>query len=175
VEVVVDALEALLSRRSIRNYTDEPVSAEDVETMLAAAMAAPTAFNQQSWRFVVVRNADVRTRLSLASKHAGMLARAPLVIVVCGDLSAERHEGVYWVQDATAALQNILTAANALGLGAVWVGVHPWEDRVAAVSQALSLPPSIRPLGQVGIGHPAEAKPPAERLDWDKVRMDRWE
>jgi nitroreductase len=78
------------------------------------------------------------------------------------------------VQDATAALENLLIAANALGLGAVWVGVHPWEDRVAAVRDALSLPEDVQPLGQVGIGHPAETKPPAQRLDWGKVRFDRW-
>ena len=171
----MDAIEALLSRRSIRRYTAEPVSDADVETLLGAAMSAPTAFNQQSWRFVVVRDEPIRERLSKASQHAGMLADAPLVIVVCGDTNAERYPGTYWVQDATAALANVLTAANALGLGAVWVGVHPWEDRVTAVSEALSLPEGVMPLGSVGIGHPAETKPPAERLDWSKVHYERWE
>ncbi len=170
----MDALAALLSRRSIRKYTDEPVSDADLATILRAAMAAPTAFNQQSWRFVAVRDPEVRAALSVASKHAGMLADAPLVIVVCGDLSAERHEGAYWVQDATAALENVLTAANALGLGAVWVGVHPWEDRAAAVRAALDLPAGVEPLGSVGIGHPAETKEPAQRFDAAKVHFDRW-
>ena len=170
----MDAIEALLSRRSIRRYTEEPVSDADLDTLLACAMAAPTAFNQQSWRFVAVCDAGIRAQLSVASQWAGMLAQAPLVIVVCGDSAAERHEGIYWVQDATAALANVLTAANALGLGAVWVGVHPWEDRGAAVREALGLPGNVFPLGMVGIGHPAEAKPPAERFDREKVHYDRW-
>jgi len=142
--------------------------------MLACAMAAPTAFNQQSWRFVVVRDPAVRAELSVASKWAGMLSRAPLVVVVCGDIHAERHEGAYWVQDATAALENLLTAANALGLGAVWVGIHPWDDRIEAVRATLALPEGIEPLGMVGVGHPAETKPSEDRLDWDKVHFDRW-
>lgn len=171
----MDAIEALLTRRSIRRYTTEPVSDEHLETLLAAAMAAPTAFNQQSWRFLVVRDEAVRSELSKASQHAGMLADAPLVIVVCGDTQAERHPDTYWVQDATAALENILIAANGLGLGAVWVGVHPWHDRVQAVRAATGLPEHIKPLASVAIGHPAETKPASERLDWDKVRMDRWE
>lgn len=171
----MDAIQALLTRRSIRRYTDEPVSDEHLETLLAAAMAAPSAFNQQSWRFVVVSDAKVRAELSKASKHAGMLADAPLVIVVCGDTQAERHPDTYWVQDATAALENILIAANGLGLGAVWVGVHPWDERVDAVRAATGLPEHIKPLASVAVGHPAESKPASERLDWGKVRTDRWE
>lgn len=170
----MDAIEALLSRRSIRRYTDEPVSEEDVETLLRAAMAAPTAFNQQSWRFVVVRDAAVREQLSRASQYAGMLAKAPLVIVICGDTSAERYPGTYWAHDGVAALENILTAAVALGLGAVWVGVHPWEDRMDTVGGVLGLPEHMKPLASIGIGHPAETKPPAERYDPDKVHRDGW-
>lgn len=170
----MDAIEAMLTRRSIRRYTAEQVSDADVDTLLECAMAAPTAFNQQSWRFVVVRDAELRAELSNASQWAGMLADAPVVIVVCGDASVERHEGAYWAQDATAALENILTAANAMGLGAVWVGVHPWEPRIEAVRKALALPESINPLGMVAVGHPAETKPRAERFDRDKVHHDRW-
>ena len=171
----MDAIEAMLTRRSIRKYTETGISEHDLETMLDCAMSAPTAFNQQSWRFVVVRDQAVRSRLSVASKWAGMLESAPTVIVVCGDTRAERHEGAYWVQDATAALENVLIAANAIGLGAVWVGVHPWDDRIAAVKLALGLPDGIEPLGMVGIGHPLESKPPAGRLDWGKVHFDRWQ
>lgn len=170
----MDAVDAILSRRSIRKYTDEPVQDGDVETLLRAAMAAPSAFNQQSWRFVVVRDAEVRANLSKASKHAGMIAEAPVAIVVCGELSAERYPGTYWVQDGVAALENLLIAANGIGLGAVWVGVHPWEDRVAAVRDALGLPDGVAPLAQVALGHPAETKPPGDRYDPDLVHYDRW-
>jgi nitroreductase len=170
----MDAIEALLGRRSIRRYTDEAVSDSDAETMLAAAMAAPTAFNQQSWRFVLVRDAEVRRLLSQASQYAGMLAEAPLVIVVCGDTKAERYPGTYWAHDGIAALQNILTAAHALGLGAVWVGVHPWEDRMQTVSEALGLPEGVLPLASIGVGHPAETKGPSDRFDKGKVHIDGW-
>jgi nitroreductase len=171
----MDALDALLTRRSIRRYTDEPVTDEQVETLLRAAMAAPTAFNQRSWRFVVVRDPEVRTALSQASKYAGPLAAAPVAIVVCGDTRAEQHPGIYWVQDCTAALENLLTAANAMGLGAVWIGVHPWADRAAAVREAIGLPDGVEPLASVAVGHPAETKPPAQRYDPELVHAERWD
>ncbi|HET6351793.1 MAG TPA: nitroreductase family protein [Coriobacteriia bacterium] len=170
----MDAIEAILSRRSIRKYTDAPVDDQTVQTLLECAMAGPTARNQQSWRFVVVRDAGQREKLSKASQWAGMIADAPLAIVVCGDESAERNPGAYWVQDSTAALENILTAVNALGLGAVWVGVHPWEDRIAVVRETLDLPEHIHPLGTIAVGHPAEGKPPANRFDAEKVHFERW-
>lgn len=171
----MDARTAILTRRSIRRYTGQPVTDEQVEGVLHAAMAAPSAFNQQSWRFVVVRDPDVRASLSRASKHAGMIADAPVAIVVCGDTTAERHPGTYWVQDCTAALENLLVAANAEGLGAVWVGVHPWEDRAAAVAEAVGLPSHVLPLATVALGWPAESKPPADRYDARFVHTDRWD
>lgn len=170
----MDAIEAMLSRRSIRNYTDAEVTDSELETMLACAMAAPTAFNQQAWRFVVVKDRRVLADLATVSKWTAMLNDAALAIVVCGETAAERHEGAYWVQDGAAAIENLLTAANALGLGAVWLGVHPWEPRKDAVRSALGLPDGIEPLGMVAVGHPAETKPPAERFDWNKVHFDRW-
>ena len=137
-------------------------------------MAGPTGYNQQSWRFVVIRDAGTRRALAAVSDWGGMLAQAPLVIAVCGDLSAERHPGQYWVQDASAALENVLIAAHALGLGAVWVGIHPREERVRPVKALLSLPEHVEPLGLVGVGHPVRRKPPASRMDWNKVHYERW-
>jgi len=171
----MDALEALTTRRSIRRYTDDPVTETSVEELLRAAMCAPSGFGQRSTRYVVVRDTATLRALSEASKHAGMVAGAPVAIVVCGDTRAERHPGTYFVHDAVAALENLLTAANALGLGAVWVGVHPWADRMDAVRAAVALPEGVEPIATVAIGHPAGAPPTTgDRFDPGFVHLDRW-
>ena len=170
----LDAITALLTRRSIRRFTDEPVAREQVDTLLACAMAAPTGYNEQSWRFVVVRDAERREELSAASNWGGMARNAPVVVVVCGDAAAERHPGQYWVQEAAAALENMLIAAHALGLGAVWIGLHPRPERVAPVRLLLGLPPSVEPLGMIALGYPAETKAPSSRMDWNKVHYESW-
>lgn len=169
----MECIDAIMSRRSIRQYSGEPVSDADLQTVLRAAMAAPSAGNQQSWRFVVARDPEVRMRLSTATPHAGMLDEAAVAIVVCGDTRDERHPG-YWVQDCSAAMQNALLAIRALGLGAVWIGVHPLEVRVRNVTEVLGLPEHIVPLGMISLGHPAEEKPPAERYNEAFVHHDRW-
>ena len=170
----MDAITALLGRRSIRRYTDEAVSDEDMQTILKAAMAAPTANNSQSWRFIVVRDEAVRLELSKTSEWTSMLAGAPVVMLVCGEPAAEKVPDTYWVQDGSAAIENILIAVHALGLGAVWCGVHPRQDRKDHVRATLGTPQGIEPLGLIGIGHPVEVKTPSERFDPDKVHYERW-
>jgi len=171
----MDALEALTTRRSIRRYTDEPVADATVEAVLRAAMCAPSGFGQRSTRYVVVRDAATLRALSGASKHAGMVADAPVAVVVCGDTRAERHPGTYFVHDAVAALENLLVAANALGLGAVWVGVHPWTDRMDVVRAAVALPEGVEPIATVAMGHPAGPAPAAtDRFEPGFVHTDRW-
>ncbi len=170
----MDAITALLTRRSVRRFTAEPVAREQVDTLLACAMAAPSGYNEQSWRFVVVRDAQTRETLSTASNWGWMAGSAPLVIVVCGDAAAERHPGQYWVQDTAAALENMLVAAHALGLGAVWIGLYPRPERTAPVKRLLGLPESVEPLGMVAVGHPAEKKGPSSRMDWNKVHYESW-
>lgn len=163
----------ILGRRSIRAWRDEPVGEDAVELLLRAAMAAPSAGNQQPWRFVVVRDRAVLARLAMASPYAQMLPRAPLAIVVCGDTAGEVHPG-FWVQDCSAAVENLLIAVHALGLGAVWLGYYPREERVSGARAVLGLPESVVPLAVLPIGWPAEEKPPADRYDPAKVRFDRW-
>ena len=170
----MDALEALLTRRSIRRYTDEPVTDEEVKTLLNAAMAAPSGFGERSTRYVVVRDADTRQRLSQVSKYSGMIASAPLAIVVCGDARAEHSPGTYFVHDAVAALENLLVAANALGLGAVWVGVHPWPERMESVREAVGLPEGVEPIASVAIGRSADKPVVADRYSPAFVHTDRW-
>jgi nitroreductase len=170
----MDAIEALVTRRSVRRYTDQPVTEAELETVLRAAMSAPSGFGQRSTRYVVVRDPEVRAALSVVSKYSGMIANAPAAIVVCGDTRAERHPGTYFVHDAVAALENLLTAAHATGLGAVWVGVHPWPDRMDAVRAAVGLPEGVEPIASVAIGHPVAIPEAPDRFDPSFVHADRW-
>ncbi|MFO7959083.1 MAG: nitroreductase family protein [Candidatus Brocadiia bacterium] len=169
----MDAYEALMTRRSIRSYTDEPVSDEDVEKILRAAMAAPSAGNEQQWHFVVIRDDETMGHIMDVHPYSGMLAEADVCIAVLADLSLEKHKG-YWVQDASAATQNILLAAHALGLGAVWLGVHPVEEREEGLKAILNLPDGVECLSLVSIGHPAEPAGPADRYDPERVHEGTW-
>ena len=169
----MDALQAILSRRSIRAYTDELVSAEMIETLLRAAMAAPSAGNQQPWRFVVATERGMLDAMAETTPYGRMLKAAPLAITVCAAVGDLKHPTM-WQQDCSAAVENILVAVNALGLGACWLGFWPKMERVAPLKAVLALPEGIEPLAVLAIGHPAEEKPPSERFDADKVRYERW-
>lgn len=169
----MDTLDAIMTRRSIRTFTHDPVSDGDIDILLHAAMAAPSAGNQQPWRFVVVTDQGQLRALAEATPYAAPAGRAPLAIVVCGDTRAEKHPG-YWVQDCSAAIQNTLVAAHAIGLGAVWIGVHPIAERAGNVARTCAVPEGIVPLAILAVGHPAETKPPAERYEPTHVHHDRW-
>jgi len=169
----METLEAILSRRSVRRYTPEPVPDPVIAEILRAAMSAPSAGNQQPWQFVVVVDRRLRDEIPTFHPYAQMVREAPIVIVVCGDLRLENYRG-YWIQDCSAATQNLLLAAHAKGLGAVWVGIYPKEDRVVRLQQLLGLPAEVIPLAVVPIGHPAERVPPANRYDASRVHRDRW-
>ncbi len=151
------ALENIMTRTSIRDYTADSIKKTDIEVLLKAAMAAPSAGNKQPWRFVVVES---RTMLDTIGTNFGsmkMAAKAPLAIMVCGDLEATFPEDDrdYWIEDTSAAMENLLLAAHSIGLGAVWCGIYPKADRVSAFSKMFSLPENIKPMGIAIIGHPA--------------------
>jgi nitroreductase len=169
----METLDAIRTRRSIRKFTPETVSDDHLDALLEAAMCAPSAGNQRPWQFVVVRDAQLREEIPNAHPYAQMAAHAPVVVVVCGDLNQERHKG-FWIQDCAAATQNLLLAARALGLGAVWCGVYPREDRVRALQSLLRLPKSVIPLSLVPIGHPDEDKPFEDRFDRSRVHVEHW-
>lgn len=171
VSAEMDArLSFIFARRSIRHYTSEPISDSDVRALLDAAMAAPSARNTRPWHFVVVRDREQLRRLASIHLNANMLEGAALGIAVCG----EPRESEYWVQDTSAATENILLAATALGLGAVWVGVHPKAEREQRVREILGLPEYITPLCLVAVGHPAEQKPARTQYDASRVHYERW-
>ena len=167
----MDALEAILTRRSIRKYTKEPIPEEMVNKLLEAAMSAPSAHNQQPWHFVVLKDRDIIDEIPKFHGYAKMLPEAPLAIVVCGDTA---KADAYWVQDCSAATQNILVAARALGLGAVWLGVYPQEERVKALRNLTGVPDEITPFAIISIGYPAEEKPPANRFSATRVHYNNW-
>lgn len=165
------ALETIMTRTSIRAYTDRAVSADTVEMLLRAGMAAPTAVNAQPWHFVVVNEKAKLDELAGTNRHGDMLRQAPLAIVVCGNMEmAMQGPGqAFWVQDCSAATENILLAAHALGLGAVWTGCYPMEERVAAVSEVLHLPETIVPLCVIVMGYPAESPQPKDKWKPENV------
>jgi nitroreductase len=168
----MDALKVIFTRRSIRQYTDEPVSEEDLQILLEAGMNAPSANNRQPWHFIIVNEREQLNSIMDFHPYSRMLAQAPLAIVVCGDITRSER---YWQQDCAAATQNILLAARALDLGSVWLGVYPKEDRVAGVTRLFQLPDHIRPLCVIAVGHPAVDAGRVERYDAGKVHHNRWQ
>ena len=168
-------LENIHSRKSVRQYTAEPVSEADIETMLRAAMAAPTAVNFQPWRFVVLNERESLDALAEKLPYAKMLKGAPLAIIVCGEtLWMGGAENPFWSQDCSAATQNMLLAAEALGLGAVWTAVYPDPDRVAAVKAFLEIPDGVLPLCVVPMGHPAGEQKPRDKWKPENIHYGKW-
>ena len=164
----------VLSRRSIRKYTDEPVGDDLVERLLRAAMAAPSAGNQQPWRFVVLRDRDAMRAITDFHPYARMLPTAPVAVLVCGDPSGVKWPQM-WEQDCAAATENLLIEAVQLGLGAVWLGIHPLAVRVEGIRGLLGIPDHVMPFAIVPVGWPAERKEPAaDRYDEARVHRDRW-
>jgi nitroreductase len=172
-DMPMDALEALMTRRSVRAYTDEPVSDDQVRKILAAGMQAPSASNRQPWHFVVLRQRERLNALAEVLPFGKMLMQAPLGIVVCADGGLQPLAG-YWAQDCAAATQNILLACHALGLGAVWIGVYPRDERVAALRKLLSLPATLTSLCAIAIGWPAEHPAPVDRFLPDRIHKEQW-
>jgi nitroreductase len=168
-----DCLDLILSRRSIRAYTDEPVTEEQIEQLLRAAMSAPSANNEQPWQFVVIDDRELLDTIpDEVHPYSKMLKEAPVAILVCGEPRRQHHAG-YWEQDCAAATQNLLLAAHSLGLGAVWLGVHPREKRVNGMRELLNLPGYLVPFALISIGHPAEEFPPSNRYDPERVHRNR--
>lgn len=151
-------IENIMTRATVRSFTGEGVSEDDTEILLKAGMAAPSALNRQPWHFIVVTDRGVLRRISELTPNARMASDAPLAIIVCGDLSKalEGEEQGFWIQDASAATENILLAAHALGLGAVWTGTFPIMERCERIRQLLMLKEELVPLNTIVIGHPAE-------------------
>ena len=167
--------ENIFNRKSVRQFTSEPVSNADIQAMLKAAMAAPTAVNYQPWRFVVVTERAKLDAMADILPYAKMLKQAPLAIVVCGETTwMGGNENPYWEQDCSAATQNILLAAEALGLGAVWTGVFPNPELADPLSEFLGLPENVQPLCAIPIGHHDGTTQPKDKWKPENIHYGRW-
>jgi len=169
----MDAMEAILTRRSVRQYTGAKISEDTIKLLLEATMSAPSAGNQQPWQIIVIDDRQVLNAITEVHPYASMLKQAALGIVICGDLQRETFKG-YWVQDCSAATENLLIAARALGLGAVWLGVYPLKDRIKGIGKLLHLPDTVIPLAVVSIGYPAVEQGAVNRFDSRRIHRNRW-
>ncbi len=166
-------MEAIFKRRSIRKYSSEKVPEELIEKILRAGMAAPSAGNEQPWHFIIINDKDILHEIPKFHPYSQMLKEASHAIVVCSDQSLLKYQG-YWVQDCAAATENMLLMAQDLGLGAVWLGVYPTEDRVKALKELLSLPEGITPFCIISLGYPGETKEPVDRFNPDRIHRNKW-
>lgn len=169
----MEALEAIMTRRSVRDYTAEPISDDIIEKLLRAGMSAPSAGNQQPWHFVVIRDRTTLDTMPKIHPYAAMTPKVQVGILVCGETSREKHKG-FWVQDCSAAAQNILLAARALNLGAVWVGIYPREERVEKFRELVNLPPTIMPLALIPVGYTMIEQKAVDRFKPERIHFEKW-
>ncbi len=169
----MDAMEAILTRRSIRKYTKQPVPDEVLKELLGAAMCAPSAGNRRPWWFVVINDRKIMNEIPEYHPYAQMLKEAPVAILVCCERDLQLGE--HGVEDCSAATQNILLAAHAKGLGAVWLGISPAGPVVTAIKNLLNLPEHIIPISLISIGYPAEQRPRPDRYRADRIHYNQWQ
>lgn len=181
-EVVVDCPDAtqlvidnIMTRTSIRQFTNQPIAKDTLISIVKAGMAAPSAVNLQPWSFIVIDEPEALKRLNEVHPHAN-LKTATAAIVVCGLLDKTDNETVraYWVQDCSAATENILLAAHAYGIGAVWCGVYPNEERIPSVKEVLEIPENVMPLNIITMGYPAENPEPKDKFKTDNIHYQKW-
>lgn len=166
-------LDNIFARKSVRSYTDQPVSQEQVQTILKAAMAAPSGVNLQPWRFVVVTRQESKDKL--AGGFNKMIAQAPVVIVVCGQtVTPNGQPNGNWTADCAAATENLLLAVEALGLGAVWTACYPYESRMEPAIETLGLPEDVKPYCIVPVGYPAGEDKPKDKWKPENIHYEKW-
>ena len=164
-------LDNIFSRKSVRSYTEQDVTPAQVETILKAAMAAPSGMNVQPWRFVVIRNQDTKDKI--AGRNS-MIKKAPVVIVVCGQAIRGGRENQNWTADCAAATENLLLAVESMGLGAVWTACYPYDDRMGAAIEAVGLPDDVKPYCIVPIGYPAGNDKPKDKWKPENIHYEKW-
>lgn len=177
IEPKQTVMENILSRKSVRSYTDRPVSREQLDTLVRAAMAAPTGRDMRPWRFVVINERETLAALADSLPFVKMLPEAQTAIVVCGDMSVTDKEGNpsrNWPLDCSAATENLLLMAESMGLGAVWTGVYPYEERMQAVKSALNLPDDIVPFNLIPVGYPKGDPQPKDKFDQSNIHYNVW-
>lgn len=171
---VKSAIDVIHSRKSVRTFTDAPITMEQIDTLLRAGMAAPSGMDRRPWEFIVVTDKDLMRQWADTLPYAAMLKQAQVAIVVCGRDGKEKGASPYWYIDCSAATQNILLAAEAMGLGAVWTAAYPYEDRMGVVYSAYSVPSDVMPLCIIPIGYPTGKEQPKIKYDSTRIHIDRW-
>lgn len=169
----MELMEALYTRRSIRKYQNKQVPPELIEEAVKAAMFAPSARNQQPWEFIIVNNQELMDSVPAYSPHAQMAKDAPAGVLVCYNKDYDVAEG-FWPQDLGAATQNLLLALHAEGLGAVWTGVYPREDRMAGFIKAFGLPENVIPYAFIIIGYPEKETTEVDRFNKERIHYNKW-
>jgi nitroreductase len=167
-------MNTIFSRRSIRHYKSQPVTSDQLEKLLRAGMAAPSAGNEQAWEFIIIDRRELLDAIPDFHPYAWMCTEAQVAILVCGNTAREKHSGM-WVQDCSAATENILLEATDLGLGTVWVGVHPREERMNGFRKLLAIDdPQIIPFSLIPIGYPDEVRPERDNYDATRIHHNKW-
>ncbi|MBQ0007698.1 MAG: nitroreductase family protein [bacterium] len=176
VDSTAIVLQNIASRKSVRHFTQEPVTQEQLQTLARAAMAAPTACNKQPWAVIAINDRTMLDSLCAGLPYAKMLAEAQAAMIVCGDLSKalEGDGAQFWIQDCSAATENLLLAAEAMRLGAVWTAVYPDPERMAIVNKVLNLPENIIPLNVIPIGHPTGEDQPKDKWIDENYHLNKW-
>jgi len=169
----MELMEVMSTRRSIRRYTEKEISDEMIEQVIRAGMMAPSAGNQQPWHFIVTRDREKMGKVTSFHPYASMLRNTPVSIVVCGDPNGKKWPE-FWVQDCSAALQNMLLAARNIGLGTVWTGVYPLEDRMEGMRKTFEIPDNIYPFAIVPIGWPDTNFKSMDRYNASLIHNENW-
>lgn len=176
MEHINETIETIFKRKSVRKFSDKPVEKEKIELILKSAMAAPSAVNNQPWMFVVIDDKDLLDKLGHELPYAKMLLTAQSAVVICGDMNkaSDDWEQEFWVQDCSAATQNMLLAVESLGLGSVWTAVYPSKDRVEIVRNILNLPEHLMPLNVLPIGYPAGHDVSTSKWHEENIHYNKW-
>ncbi len=165
-----EALETIFERKSVRSFLARPVEQEKIDLLVRAGMAAPSGMDKRPWDFIVMDDRRDLQELAERLPYASMLKEAPAAIVVCGN----ENSSSYWYLDCSAATQNILLAAEALGLGAVWTAAYPYDDRMEAVRAATGIPEGIYPLAVIPLGYPKGSHSPKDKYDKSRIHVNKW-
>lgn len=169
----MDAIKAIKTRRSIRKYSNKKIPNKKIKKLLELGMHAPSAGNQKPWHFVVIQDSEIFKKIPNFHPHAKMLNQAQLAILICYDINLEKHKDMA-IQDCSAATQNILIAANAEGIGSVWLGIYPREERIKGLIELLELPKNIIPFSLISLGYPLEKINKKKIFDPERIHYNQW-
>ena len=175
-EPMNDTIKTIMNRKSVRAYKEGPVSKEQLEVIVKAGMAAPTAVDKRPWEFIVINDKAMLKKLSDILPYAKMTEKAAAAIIVAGDIDRQQggRESDFWVVDCSAATENVLLAVESLGLGAVWTAVYPDKERIEAVRKLLKIPSTVVPLNVIPIGIPTGAEKPKDKWNPKQLHWNGW-